>query len=394
MSAERRPTLAILIAVTMAGQLALNIILPSMAGLAKTFHTTHSMVALTLTLFLAAMAIGQLVFGTMSDRFGRRPVVLGGLLLFNIGTVVCFTAPTIEVLILGRIVQAVGGCAGMVMGRAMVRDIYDTNRAAAMIAYLTMAVVVVPTLAPLIGGYLDVWFGWQANFVFVLIVGLITLGLALVWAYETLPAEHRHDMEFLAMFRAFVALLRNSLFTGYAVQLSVNTAAYFAFLGSSPRILVDFMGGTIEQLGVYFLAVSSFYICGNFGTAKLTKIFAVASMVTAGSLIAVVGAVSLLAVQMSVGLTPLTFFGLMSIIGLGNGFCISAGFTGAISADPRRVGAASGLAGSMQLGFSALVAYVVSLLLVDTALPLVTVMVFCTFIGLIAPVLGRRLAKA
>jgi len=394
MSAERRPTLAILIAVTMVGQLALNIILPSMAGLAKTFDTSYSMVALTLTLFLTAMAVGQLVFGTMSDRFGRRPVVLGGLALFNLGTVVCLAAPSIEVLIVGRIVQGFGGCAGMVMGRAMVRDIYDTNRAAAMIAYLTMAVVVVPTLAPLIGGYLDLWFGWQANFVFVLIVGLITLGLALVWAFETLPDERRHEMEFSAMFRSFGALLRNPLFNGYAIQVSVNTAAYFAFLGSSPRILVDFMGGTTEQLGLYFVAVSTFYILGNFGTAKLTKHFGVASMVTTGTLISLVGAILLLAVQASVGLTPLTFFGLMSIVGFGNGFCISAGLGGAISADPARVGAASGLAGSMQLGFSALVAYLVSLMLVETAMPLVVVLALCTLVGLISPLLGRRLAKA
>lgn len=394
LTGERRPTLAILIAITMVGQLALNIILPSLAGLTKTFNTSYATVTLTLTLFLVGMAVAQLAYGTLSDRYGRRPIVLGGLVVFNIGTVICLVSPTIEVLIFGRVVQAVGGCAGMVMGRAMVRDIYDTDHAAAMIAYLTMAVVVVPTLAPLIGGYLDVWYGWWANFVFVLIVGLATIALAWAWAHETLPGERRHAMEFSSLFKAFGALLHNPLFNGYAFQVGFNTGAYFAFLGGSPRILIDFMGGTPEQLGLYFVVVSALYICGNFGTAKLSKRFGVDNMVATGTVIALIGALALLAVQLSVGLTPLSFFGLMSIVGFGNGFCISAGIAGAISADPQRIGAASGLAGSMQLGFSAIATYLVGLMLVDTALPLVGMMVFCTFLGVVFPPLGRYLAAS
>jgi DHA1 family bicyclomycin/chloramphenicol resistance-like MFS transporter len=390
----RRPTLAILIAITMVGQVALNIILPSLAGLTRTFDASYATVTLTLTLFLVGMAVAQLAYGVLSDRYGRRPIVLGGLVVFNIGTLVCLASPTIEVLIFGRVVQAVGGCAGMVMGRAMVRDIYDADRAAAMIAYLTMAVVVAPTLAPLIGGYLNVWYGWRASFVFVLIVGLLTTGLALAWAHETLPAARHRDIKFFGMFRAFAALLRNPLFNGYAFQVGFNTAAYFAFLSGSPRVLIDFMGGSPEQLGVYFVAVSMLYIGGNFGTARLSRRFGAANMVTTGTLIALSGALALVLVEISVGLSPLSFFGLMSVIGLGNGFCISAGMAGAISADPSRIGAASGLAGSMQLGFSAVATYLVGLMLVDTALPLVGLMLACSVLAVAFPMLGRYLASA
>jgi len=394
MTTERRPTLAILIAITMVAQLALNIILPSLAGLTKTFETSYSMATLTLTLFLVGLAVGQLAYGTLSDRFGRRPIVLSGLVVFNVGTLICLAAPTIEVLIFGRVVQALGGCAGMVMGRAMVRDIYDADRAAAMIAYLTMAVVVVPTLAPLIGGYLDVWFGWWANFVLLLIVGLAVVILAVIWAHETLPAAKRHKTEFSGLFQAFAVLLKNPLFNGYAIQVAVNTAAYFSFLSGSPRVLIDFMGGTPEQLGVYFVIVSSFYIVGNFGTARLSRRFGVSGMVSIGTVLALIGGLALFGVEYMIGLTPFSFFGLMSIVALGNGFCISAGFAGAISADPHRIGAASGLAGAMQLGFSAVTTWLVGLMLVDTPLPLVSLMALCAAVGLIAPPLGRYLGRA
>jgi len=389
MSVVRRPSLAILIVITMTAQIALNIILPSLAGLEKVFETSYGVVSLTLTLYLVGMAVGQLAYGTMSDRFGRRPIVLSGLVIFNIGTVICLAAPSIEVLIFGRVVQAVGGCAGMVMGRAMVRDISDSNRAAAMIAYLTMAVVVVPTLAPLIGGYLDVWYGWWANFVFVLIVGLLTVVAALALAHETLPPEKRHEMEFIHLFQAFAALLRNPMFNGYALQVGFNTGAYFAFLGAAPKILIDFMGGTAEQLGIYYVYVSGIYILGNFGTAKLSKKYGVDNMVTTGTVITLLGASLLLGVQLLIGLTPFSLFGLMCVVAFGNGFCISAGMAGAIGADPQRIGAASGLAGSLQLGFSAVATWVVGLMLVDTALPLASIMVACTLMAVVSPPIGR-----
>ena len=393
MPETRRPSLSVLIVITMVGQLALNIILPSLAGLTEVFDATYAQVTLTLSLFLLGMAAGQLIYGTLSDRFGRRPVVLAGLALFNVGTILCLIAPTIEVLILGRVVQAVGGSAGMVMGRAMVRDIYDTNRAAAMIAYLTMAVVVVPTLSPLIGGYLDVWYGWWANFVFVLAAGILALAAAFGGAHETLIIGHRHQINFAALFRSYVLLLRNPLFNGYAFQVSFNTAAYFSFLAGSPRVVIDFMGGTPEELGIYLVVVTTFYILGNFGTAKLSSSLGVPKLVTIGTLVALIGAVGLIGVQLTHGITPLSFIGLMSLVALGNGFCISAGLAGSISADPQRVGAASGLAGAMQLGLSAAGTFWVGLILLQTALPMVSLIAIFTFLSAVAAPLGRLYAK-
>ncbi len=389
----KRPTLAILVMITTGGALAMNIILPSLPGIQKTFNTDYATVQLTLTLFLAGLAIAQLIYGPLSDRFGRRPIVLGGLAILIAGTGICLIADTIGMLIFGRIVQAVGGCAGIVIGRAMVRDLYDTDRAASMIAYLTMAAVVAPTLAPLIGGYLEEWYSWSASFVFILSVTALFMIIALFRAHETLPLSNRHEGHFFKMFGSFWHLLRNPVFVSSACQVSFSTAAYFAFLGGTPFVMINLMGGSPIELGLYYVVISIFYISGNFGTARLARRFGVHRMVRFGTLVALGGAVSMLATALMGGLTPVSFFGVMSIIAFGNGFCISSGIACAVGADTQRVGAASGLAGSMQIGFGAVSSYIAGFLLAcypTTAVPLVGVIVVCCVLAVISPLFGRR----
>ncbi len=383
----KRPPLAILVVITMGGALAMNIILPSLPGIQKTFNADYATVQLTLTLFLVGLAVAQLIYGPLSDRFGRRPIALIGMSILVGGTLICLFATSIEGLILGRLVQAIGGCAGMVVGRAMVRDLYDMDKAAAMIAYLTMAVVVVPTFAPLIGGYLEEMFSWSASFVFILITSLLFLTIAFFGAHETLPPSKRHDVQLFGMFNSFSYLLRNPGFSGYACQVSFNTAAYFAFLGGSPFVMINLMGSTPAKLGLYFVVVSVFYILGNFATARLAKKVGVYAMVQAGVWLSLLGAAILLITVLGDGLTPFNFFGIMSLIALGNGFCISSGMAGAISADPHRVGAAAGLAGSMQIGFGAISTYIAGILLAYfevTATPLIAVMFACCSFALIS----------
>ena len=370
----------------------MNIILPSLPAIQKTFNTDYATVQLTLTLFLAGLAIAQLIYGPLSDRFGRRPIALIGLTILVAGTVVCLQAQSIEMMIFGRVLQAVGGCAGVVVGRAMVRDLYDTNQAAVMIAYLTMAVVVVPTLGPMLGGYLEEWFSWSASFVFLLIVNVLFLIAAFFKAHETLPPAKRHAVHFMSMFSSFRQLLSNPTFSGYACQVSFNTASYFAFLGGSPFVMINLMGSTPAQLGLYFVLVSTFYILGNFGTARLAEKFGVYNMVRVGTIVSLVGGGALLATALMGGLTPNTFFGVMSLIALGNGFCISSGMAGAIGADPQRVGAAAGLAGSMQIGFGAISTYVAGILLAYykvTAVPLISVMFACCVLAVLSLMLVR-----
>ncbi|MEQ9174241.1 MAG: MFS transporter, partial [Alphaproteobacteria bacterium] len=171
MALPLRPSLAILVATTATGPLALNIFHPSMPGLVAVFDTSYAMVQLTLTLYLLAMAFSQLVYGPLADRYGRRITMLWGLGLYVAGSIMATVAPTLPLLLAGRVVQAAGGIAGMVIARAMVRDLYDRERSAGVIAYITMAMVVAPMLAPTIGGFLDVHLGWRSSFAFVAIFG-------------------------------------------------------------------------------------------------------------------------------------------------------------------------------------------------------------------------------
>ncbi|MCP4294410.1 MAG: multidrug effflux MFS transporter [Proteobacteria bacterium] len=390
----RRPSLMILVAITTSGALAMNIILPSLPNIQTTFSTDYATVQLTLTLFLFGLAAAQLVNGPLSDCYGRRPIVLAGLGILLIGTLLCLVAPTIEIMILGRIVQAIGGSSGMAMSRAMVRDVYDHQDSAKMIAYLTMIAVIIPTLAPLTGGYIDEWYGWRASFIFILIVSFCFLVTAIIWSPETLAPSNRKKLHFREQFISFSALLKNPLFDGYAFQLSFSTAAYFAFLGGSPFVLIKLMGATPGELGLYFVAISAFYMIGNFGMAKLVRRLGVDRMVTIGTFVSLSGSISMLTIALTGGLLPFSFIGLMSVIAFGNGLSIASGMANAVNADLSRVGAASGLAGFMQMGFGGLASYVASVFLdiyETTITPLVVVIVVCCTLAMLSPIIGQRL---
>ncbi|MBC8242374.1 MAG: multidrug effflux MFS transporter [Alphaproteobacteria bacterium] len=374
-----KPPLIILIAITAVGPLAVNIFLPSMPGMAAEMKTDYATVQLTLSLYLAGLSVAQLLYGPLSDRFGRRPLMLTGLSIFLAGSLICAMAPTITVLIAGRVLQAIGGCAGVVLGRAMVRDMYDRDRSASMIAYITMAMVVAPMLAPIIGGVMDVWLGWRYSFVFVLVVGsLVMLACLLVLAETHGPARRQAIID--ARIK-FTGLFRVPAFYGYTFQLSFASAAFFGFLGGAPYVVVDLMGYPPSTFGFYFLIVSIFYMGGNFTAARVSTRLGTDRMISLGTAISLTGAGVLIMVYLGDGLVPLTLFGCMGVIALGNGISIPNGVAGAISVDPRQAGAAAGISGFTQMAFGALATMLVGNLLVDTATPLIAVVAAATAIS-------------
>jgi MFS transporter, DHA1 family, multidrug resistance protein len=387
----KRPTLFVLISITMVGQMAMNITLPSLSFIAQDFGTTEAIAQLNLSLYLVGTAIAQLIFGPFSDRYGRRVIVLFGTIVFVIGSIACLLAPSIETFIIGRIVQSVGGCAGIVMGRAMVRDMFSMDKAAAMIATLTSAVVIVPGLAPLLGGFFQDIYGWQLSIVFVMVIGLFVVMIAWSGAHETLPVAARHEAHFSQLFSAFWVLLKNKLFATYTLQVTANTSAYFAFLGGSGIVFTKIMNwGTPAELGLWFFAVTVFYIAGNMLTARYAARIGAHRLNLIGTFIALLGTAILIIVYQTSGITAPVFFGLIFFLAFGNGLCISSGVAIAIGADPKRVGAAAGLSGSLQLGAGgALATWVVSILLVDTPMPLIATIVILCLAGFIASILGN-----
>ena len=159
-----RPSFAILVAISAIGPLALNIFIPSMPGLQAEFGVSYGMAQLTLTLYLIGMAVCQLIYGPLSDRHGRRPMLLGGLAVFVVASLAAAVAPSIKVLIAARLLQAIGGAAGIVLARAMVRDVFERDKSASVISYITMACVVAPMVAPVLGGFIDKVSGWRMDF--------------------------------------------------------------------------------------------------------------------------------------------------------------------------------------------------------------------------------------
>ena len=370
---RRLPPLALLIAVSAAGPLSLNIFVPSMPGIQRAFDTDYATVQLTLTLYLIGFAVAQLLYGPLSDRFGRRPVLLAGQGIYLAGSVLCLMASGIGALIAGRVVQAVGACAGMVVARAIIHDIYEREKVAAMLAYVHAAMATAPMIGPSIGGLLEVWFGWQASFVLIVAIGAGVLAASVYFLHETHKGEAQ-AAPIVDMIVGFGHLLRRPVFCGHAFQVAFSSSVFFAFIGGAPYVMVDLMGRPPSEFGFYFIAVPAMFVTGSFFAGRVSARVESNRMVTIGTLIALAASGAAVAWNHWDLLIPVTLFGSMAAAALGNGMAMPNGLAGAIGVNPRRAGAASGLSGFLQMGVSAGVITIVGALLAGSATPVVAVM--------------------
>jgi DHA1 family bicyclomycin/chloramphenicol resistance-like MFS transporter len=375
--------IALLIAVSAVSPLGINMYLPSMPGMARALGVDFTTIQLTLSLYLAAMAIGQLIIGPLSDRFGRRPILLIGLSVFVLGSLICLMAQNAGVLIFGRVVQAIGGCAGITLSRAIVRDLYRRDQVASMIGYVTMGMAVAPMVAPTIGGVLDTFYGWRASFAFLVLFG----SLALLFASLQLSETNRSrgsvgDGD--RLLQSYLALFRSRLFWGYSLATSFVSAMFFSFVAGAPYVMIEIMGRSPAEYGFYFALVPSGYILGNFVTARFAVTIGQNRMFLTGMAISLLG-IGSMAAAFAAGLGhPLALFAPMFLIGVANGLVLPNGIAGAVSVKPDAAGAAAGLSGSLQIGFGALVAPIIGALLSTTVWPLIAIMAVCALLGIAA----------
>ena len=326
--------------------LAMNIFLPSLPGMTTYFETEYRLIQLSVALYLAVNAGLQIVMGPISDKLGRRPVILGGLGIFLIATLGCIFAPNILIFLIFRMVQATVVVA-MVLSRAVVRDMVPEAQAASMIGYVTMGMAVVPMIGPAIGGVLDQAFGWKANF-----WSLFILGAAVFWLTwrdlgETAP---KSGQSLSQQFRNYPELLTSPRFWGYSLAATLASGAFFAYLGGAPFVGDRVFGLDPATLGIYFGAPAIGYFAGNFISGRFSVRVGVNRMVLWGCLANASGiGLNLLLFYAGFG-TPLTFFGLMTMMGLGNGMLIPNATAGALSVRPHLAGTASGLSGAMMIG--------------------------------------------
>jgi DHA1 family bicyclomycin/chloramphenicol resistance-like MFS transporter len=350
--AERRPSFFILVAISAIGPLALNIFIPSMPGLQETFGISYGMAQLTLTLYLVGMAGSQLLYGPLSDRYGRRPMLLMGLTLFVAASAAAAAAPSIDILIAARLIQAIGGSSGIVLARAMVRDIHTREKSASVIAYITMAFVVAPMVAPAIGGSLDEIAGWRASFW--LLAGVGSVILATAWRF--LPETHHQRSRSAGQFNLMTGarhLFGLRRFRGYALTLAFGSAVFFAFLGGAPHVMVDVLGRTPLEYGLWFVLISIGYMTGNFLSGRYTEHIGIDRLMLIGTGLTLAGGLLCLVTALVGLLSPVTLFLPMALAALGNGFTIPNGTAGAISVDPRLTGAAAGWSGFAQMACGA-----------------------------------------
>lgn len=358
-AAAVKPTLAILVAISALQPIALNLLAPATPALARHFASNYATIQLTLTLFLVAVALTQLVIGPLSDRFGRRPCVNAGVALFALGSILGALAPTTHILLIARVLEGAGGGAVFALSRAIIRDTADRDHAASQIATVTMVMVVAPMLAPWLGGQIETAFGWRAIFWFMTLFGAAVLAFTLARLPETAPNLGRQSSLF-SVFRVFPELVRNREFMLNVAASSSASSAFFVFIAATPYIVVETMGRGSDVYGSYFILNALGYMLGNFAMSRLAVRAGTQTMVRRGLAISFVGTAAALALSFSPWWSPLALFLPLALNAVGNGMTIPGATAEALSARPELAGSAAGLLGATQLGFSAALTVLIS----------------------------------
>ena len=370
--------------VLMAGVGAMNMaaFLPSLPRMTEYFDTTYGVMQLSVSLYLAATAVIQLIIGPFSDRYGRRNVTLICFVIFVVASIGCMLAPSIEVFLAFRMLQG-AVAVGLVLSRAIIRDLVPQNEAASMIGYVTMGMALVPMVAPMIGGALDQAFGWQATFVFLIASGLGILALCYFDQGETASGEGR---SFSAQVKEYPELLASRRFWGYVFAAAFASGAFFAFLGGAPLVASDVYGMNAFWAGIGFGAPAIGYATGNFISGRFSVRFGINSMIQVGTLITSFGMVLALLISATGYGTAYSFFGLCTFVGLGNGLVMPNASAGMLSVRPHLAGTASGLGSSILIGGGAALSALagVSLGWGETDTPLLIIMAVSAVLGYVS----------
>jgi len=328
----------------------MNMFLPSLPTMTEHFGTSYAVMQLSVPIYLGVSAVLQVFIGPISDNLGRRPVLIGGLVIFCLASLGCILAQTTEVFLFFRMVQA-AIAVGLVLSRAVVRDMYDQDMAASMIGYVTMGMALVPMISPMIGGFLDEFVGWRANFWVFLAVGLLTLWL--VWA-DLGETKSASSNSILAQFGEYPELLASPRFWGYCLASTFCSGAFFSYLGGGPFVGSVVFGLSPFWVGMLFGAPAVGYLIGNGLTGKFCARIGVTRMVLWGCVINFFGTgSSLILFELGFG-SALVFFGFMTFVGFGNGLVIPNATAGMLSVRPHLAGTASGLGGAIMVGGGAL----------------------------------------
>ena len=371
--------------------LAMNSFLPSLPNMAEHFGSSTAIMGLSVGVYLGTSAIFQILVGPLSDRIGRRTVSLWALIIFIVVSISCVYAPNTFVFMCLRALQAIAACT-FVVARAIVRDTTETQASGSKIAYISMGTAICPMFGPALGGLMDGWFGWEANFWFIGRLGLLILVIAYFDLGETVP---ENTQGFRQQFSEYPELLLSRRFWGYCLASAFGAGAFFAYLGGGPFVGSIVYNLSPEMLGLYFGAPAIGYFFGNFLSGRFTVRFGIDAMILWGLWIIFSGlSLSMICSYIGYG-TVETFFGFMIFVGLGNGLTIPNATAGMLSVRPHLAGTASGLGGAMMIAIGAALSTLAGAFLVpgSNEMPLLMLMWFSSLSGVAVIIYVRQRNK-
>ncbi|CAN5161876.1 multidrug effflux MFS transporter [soil metagenome] len=389
---RQQPFVVILIlgALSTISPFSIDMYLPGFPAIAKDLHTSISQVQLSLTAYLVGISVGQLLYGPLLDRFGRKVPLYGGLALYLLASIGCALTPSIETLIAMRLLQALGGCVGLVAAQALVRDLFPVSQIAQAFSLLTLVIAVSPMIAPTVGGYATVAFGWHSIFI---ILAIIT-AIILVGVYFVLPDGKQPDPSLSlrpkAVLGSFFTVLKQPQFLTYALVGGIATSAPFAYLAGSSDVFMNIYHASAQEYGWIFAFLAIALIAPTQLNQFFLKRFSSEQIIRTTLLYQ-----SVVGLLMVIG-TWADWYGQFGLIAMLFLFLAGQGITSpnasALSLAPftRHAGSAAALMGSFRMGFGACVSAAVSMLHNNTAVPMVGVMMICVVSGLVILLFGQR----
>ncbi len=354
-----------------------DIFLPSMLSMARDLATDYGSIQLALSTFMMGIGVSQLIIGPLSDSHGRRPVLKWTLILYVGASLACVVAPNIETLLAARVVQSAGGCAGLVVGRAIIRDRFEGAKAAQAYAYIATALAAGPMLGTILGGQIEVWLDWRASFAFLTAFGLVALAAVVWWLGETNLAPDKEAVRPSRLMRGYASMFRDRRYLGYVLTITFTYAGVFTFISGAAFVFIDLLGVAPDAFGLLFAIAIGGYGTGTLAASQISARIGIDGMITAGGLIACASTLGLAGFAWAGALTVWTIMGPVTAFTFGTGFVFPNCHAGAIMPYPHMAGTAAALMGSIQMAVAALIGALVGQLHDGTAWPMVTVMAAC-----------------
>jgi len=365
------------------GPMATQILTPAVPFVHRDFAISMAAAQTLISLAFATIAVMTLVYGPLSDRYGRRPVILTGTALFCFGSLVAALAPTPEILIAGRMLQAAGSSAGLVLTRTIVHDVYGRERSAKVLSYVTMVMIFVPMLSPLAGGLLLDHISWRAIFVLCTVLGAIALTLLAARLPET-HTTRATTLGLRATLGNFRALLADRRYVGPALFFGFVMATFFATQAAVPFLIVEVHGGTATEYGIWFAVVCAMYIGGNYASGRWGHLVPRGRLILFSGIGCLATAIVGLAAVDTFGWNTATLFLPTVVLSLLAAIAIAPVQAEAVAAQPERSGAASGLMSGLQMAIGATVVQAVGFSHDGTPYPMYIALIACAAIALVA----------